>query len=71
MKIAMNYESAMIYIDDLKELEELVNSLRLLNVASSWRVPVIVGDGKRSIQINSLKGFVVTVRIDDFEEWQK
>lgn len=71
MKIAMNHESAMIYIDDLKELEGLVNSLRSLNAASSWRVPVIVGDGKRSIQINSLKGFVVTVRVDDFEEWQK
>jgi len=71
MKIAMNHESAMIYIDDLKELEGLVNSLRSLNAASSWRVPVIVGDGKRSIQINSLKGFVVTVCVDDFEEWQK
>ena len=67
MRIARNHEAALIYCENLDELEALVNALRPLT-NPVFPVPVFVGDRDHRIKVHSLKGLVVTIRLEDIEE---
>jgi len=67
MKIARNHEVAVLHIDDFHEFEEVVKALAAA-AHPDFPVPVYISDSKRTIQVNSLNGFVATIRLEDFVE---
>lgn len=66
MLSARNHKALILYPESVQELQDLAQSLGVLE--GIFPVPVIVGDGKRKYRINSLKGLIVRVRLEDFEE---
>lgn len=67
MKIARNHEAVVVHCEDIFDLENLISALRALN-NPIFPVPAYIGDGERKLKVNSLKGFLATVRLEDFEE---
>jgi len=67
MRIGRNHEAVVIHVDDIDELNKLIETLRpLTNLI--FPVSVFISDGRRTIRVNSLKGFVATLRLEDIEE---
>ena len=68
MKIAQNHRALMIYLEDPFELKHLAE--QLCACSATFPVPAFIKDESKSriLRINSLKGFIATIRVEDFEE---
>jgi len=67
MQIARNHKAIVIHPENINELEKIIEALRVLT-NPMFHVPAFIGDDERKFKINSLKGLVISIRLEDFEE---
>ncbi len=70
MQIARNHKTVVLHIENFHELEDVVRVLAAVS-NPAFPVPAYIGDGERKLKVNSLKGFIATVRLEDVMEIQE
>lgn len=70
MVVAKSDQKIVFHAESLEELENLLSALRPLT-NPMFPVPCVVGTENGTFRVNSLKGFTVSIWLEDVEEIEK